>query len=129
MSPPDSIQLAAKLESFQEHWSPKVVAELNDNQIKLVKLLGEFVWHQHDDTDELFLVLDGEMKIEFRSSKESTSTVTRSLRTGELLVVPQGMQHRPIAEQECHVLLIEPRGVINTGEAGGPLTAPSDEWI
>lgn len=129
MCHPDSINLASKLNLVEAYWSPKVVAELNANQIKLVKLLGEFVWHQHDDTDELFLVLEGEMKIEFRSSTDSTNTLTRSLKAGEMLVVPQGMQHRPIAEQECHVLLIEPRGVINTGEAGGPLTAPSNEWI
>jgi mannose-6-phosphate isomerase-like protein (cupin superfamily) len=99
-----------------------VIAELNDYQIKLVKLHGEFVWHQHDDTDELFLCVSGELKIELRGS-----TVTLS--EGELFVVPRGIEHKPVADEECHVMLIEPRGVINTGDAQSGLTAENDQWI
>jgi mannose-6-phosphate isomerase-like protein (cupin superfamily) len=116
------INFAEKLSRFDERWSPRVIAELNDYQLKLVKLEGEFVWHQHRDTDEAFLVLDGEMQIRMRDR-----TVT--VRPGELFVVPRGVEHAPRASRECSVLLIEPRGVVNTGEAGGPLTAPNDVWI
>jgi mannose-6-phosphate isomerase-like protein (cupin superfamily) len=116
------INLADKLAKFTEHWSPRVVAEMNDYQFKLVKLQGEFVWHHHKDTDEVFLVIDGEMEIGFRDR-----TVT--LRAGELFVVPKGMEHITRATRECSVLLIEPRGVVNTGDAGGELTAPNDVWV
>jgi mannose-6-phosphate isomerase-like protein (cupin superfamily) len=116
------INLLDKLALFTEQWSPRVVAELNDYQFKLVKLQGEFVWHDHKDTDEAFLVLDGEMEIGFRDR-----TVT--LRTGELFVVPKGVEHITRASRECSALIIEPRGVVNTGEAGGQLTAKSDVWV
>ena len=115
------INLSEKLTLFSEHWSPRVVAEMNDCQFKLVKLQGEFVWHDHTDTDEAFLVLDGEMEIGFRDR-----TVT--LRTGDLFVVPKGVEHITRAARECSALLIEPRGVVNTGEAGGTLTAKNDVW-
>ena len=116
------INLLDKLAIFTEHWSPRVVAEMNDYQFKLVKLQGEFVWHDHTDTDEAFLVLDGEMEIGFRDR-----TVT--LRKGELFVVPKGVEHITRAARECSALIIEPRGVVNTGEAGGQLTAKNDVWI
>ena len=116
------INLAEKLSLFREHWSPRVIAELNDYQFKLVKLEGEFVWHEHRETDEAFLVLKGEMEIRMRDR-----TVT--VHEGELFVVPRGVEHAPRAVRECHVLLLEPRGVVNTGDAGGPLTAPNDVWI
>ncbi len=116
------INLAEKLAKFSERWSPRVIAEMNDYQFKLVKLQGEFVWHDHKDTDEVFLVVDGEMEIGFRDR-----TVT--VRAGELLVVPKGVEHITRAAQECHVLLVEPRGVVNTGDAGGDLTAANDVWI
>ena len=116
------INVAQKFSMFSEHWSPRVVAELNDYQVKLAKLEGEFVWHSHADTDELFYIVEGELIIEFRDRSEL-------LRKGDLLVVPKGVEHRPVAASECHVLLIEPRGVINTGDAGGALTAPNDRWI
>lgn len=119
---PDTINLREKLALFSDHWSPKVIAELNDYQIKLVKLQGEFVWHQHDDTDELFLVVKGSMKIAFEDE-------TVELHEGELVVVPKGVAHRPYAEEECQVLLMEPRGVVNTGEADSGLTAENDVWI
>ncbi len=116
------INLAEKFSAFSEHWSPRVIAELNDYQFKLAKLQGEFVWHQHPDTDEAFLVIEGEMEIEFRDG------VVR-LQEGELYVVPRGKEHRPIASSECQVVLIEPRGVVNTGESGGDLTADNDIWV
>ena len=115
------INLAEKLARFSEHWSPRVVAEMNDYQFKVVKLLGEFVWHDHPDTDEVFLVLDGEMQIGFRDRDVT-------LRAGELCVIPRGVEHITRAESECHALIIEPRGVVNTGEAGGNLTARNDVW-
>ena len=118
----NAINLLDKLARFTEQWSPRVVAEMNDYQFKLVKLQGEFVWHDHADTDEAFLVLDGEMEIGFRDR-----TVT--LRKGELFVVPKGVEHITRAARECSALIIEPRGVVNTGEAGGTLTAKNDVWI
>jgi mannose-6-phosphate isomerase-like protein (cupin superfamily) len=117
-----AVALRDKLARLDERWSPRVVAELNDYQVKVVKLQGDFVWHRHDDTDELFLVLHGEMEIGFRDG-----TVT--LREGELFVVPRGREHITRAARECHALIIEPRGVVNTGDAGGGLTAPVDAWI
>lgn len=116
------INLAQKFDLFSEPWSPKVVAEMNDYQFKLVRIQGAFVWHEHSDTDEVFMVLEGEMVIEFREDRVA-------LRAGELFVVPKGLEHRPVAERECKIMLIEPRGVVNTGEAGGELTAPNDMWL
>jgi mannose-6-phosphate isomerase-like protein (cupin superfamily) len=116
------INLEDKLSKFSEHWSPKVIAEMNDYQFKLVKIEGEFVWHDHPDTDEVFIVIEGTMKIEFEDR-------TIELREGEMLVVPKGVRHKPYAEEECKVMLVEPRGVVNTGDAEGDLTAPNDDWI
>ncbi len=116
------VNFAQKLSKFSEHWSPRVVAEMNDYQFKVVKLQGEFVWHDHKDTDEAFLVLSGEMEIGFRDR-----SVT--VRAGEMFVVPKGVEHITRASRECHALLVEPRGVINTGEAGGSLTAQNDVWV
>ncbi|MBL8853514.1 MAG: cupin domain-containing protein [Planctomycetaceae bacterium] len=116
------INFREKLSQFQEHWSPKVIAELNDYQFKLVKVQGEFVWHEHTETDEAFLVLAGRLKIELPDS-------TVELGAGEMFVVPRGVQHKPSADQECHVLVIEPRGVVNTGAVGGDMTAPNDVWL
>ena len=104
------INLATKLAQFSEHWSPRVVAEMNDYQFKVVKLQGDFVWHSHPDTDEAFLVIDGEMEIGFRDA-----AVT--LRAGEMYIVPKGVEHRPVAREEVHLLLIEPTGTPNTGDA------------
>ncbi len=116
------VNLEDKLQRFSEHWTPKVIAEINDYQLKLVKIVGEFVWHQHDDTDELFVCLKGEMSIEMPSDKVS-------LKAGELFVVPKGMRHKPSADQECEVMLIEPKGVTNTGDTSSDRTAPNDQWI
>ena len=117
----EAVNLAQKLSTFTEHWSPRVIAEMNDYQFKLVKLLGDFVWHDHKDTDEAFLVLSGQMEIGFRDTSVTVSA-------GELFVVPKGVEHITRARTECHALLIEPRGIINTGDAGGNLTAPNDVW-
>jgi mannose-6-phosphate isomerase-like protein (cupin superfamily) len=113
------VDLAAKLTQFTDHWSPKVVARLNDYEIKVVKVQGEFTWHTHDDTDELFLVIDGRLTIQFRDGDVE-------LGPGQLYVVPKGVEHCPIAEGEASALLIEPAGVVNTGDAGGAQTATYD---
>ena len=122
MSETSPVNLVEKLSAFSEFWAPRVVAEMNDYQFKLVKLEGEFVWHSHHDTDETFLVIAGEMEIGFR---ERTVTV----RAGELFVVPKGVEHITRAARECHALIVEPRGVVNTGDAGGAMTARNDVWV
>ena len=116
------INLRDKLEKFSDHWSPKVVAEMNDYQFKLVKIQGDFVWHNHADTDEVFIVLEGSMRIEFEDGEVELSE-------GEMYVVPRGVNHKPCAEEECKVMLVEPRGVVNTGDAEGDLTASNDVWV
>ena len=118
----DTINLKEKLDKFSDHWSPKVIAELNDYQFKLVKIQGEFVWHNHPDTDEVFIVIEGSMNIEFENE-------TVQLNEGEMLVVPKGIEHKPYADFECKVMLVEPRGVVNTGDADSKLTADNDVWI
>ena len=118
----DTINLKEKLAKFSDHWSPKVIAELNDYQFKLVKIQGEFVWHNHPDTDEVFIVIEGSMNIEFENE-------TVQLNEGEMLVVPKGVEHKPYADSECKVMLVEPRGVVNTGDADSELTADNDVWI
>ncbi len=117
-----AINLAGKLDLIAEHWHPRVVAEMNDYQFKLVKLHGDFVWHDHPDTDETFIVLEGRLRIEFRDG-------VVELGPGEMYVVPRGVEHKPCADGEVHALLVEPRGVVNTGDSGGELTAPNDIWI
>ena len=118
----NKVNLAEKFALFSEHWTPKIIAELNDYQIKIVKVKGDFVWHDHSDTDEFFFVIEGTLFIEFENK-------TMELNTGELYVVPKGVQHRPYALEECKVMLIEPRGVVNTGDAESNLTASNDVWI
>ncbi len=117
-----SINFLEKLTKFNEHWSPKVIGEMNDYQFKLVKIQGHFTWHDHPDTDEVFIVLEGEMSIDFRDGKVD-------LTKDEMFIVPKGLEHKPYAEKECKMLLIEPRGVVNTGESGGVQTAENDVWI
>ena len=111
----EKINLASKLALFSEHWSPKVIAELNGQQVKLVKLAGEFVWHHHEEEDELFLVLEGKLRMEFRDRAVL-------LEPGELIVVPRGVEHRPCAEEEVSVLLFEPGSTLNTGNVVGERT-------
>ena len=116
------IALAEKLSKIHEHWSPKIIAQMNDYQFKLAKIRGEFIWHRHPQTDEVFLVLQGRMLIHFREGEVE-------LNSGELFVVPQGREHKPSADEECHIMLVEPAGTVNTGDAGGELTAENDAWI
>ncbi len=111
-----------KFGKFSDCWVPRVVAELNDYQFKLVKILGEFVWHKHPETDEAFVILDGKMAIDFRDGRIEMSA-------GEMFVVPKGIEHKPVALNECRIMLIEPRGVPNTGNVGGTLTADNDLWV
>lgn len=117
-----SINFADKFSRFDEHWSPRVIAEMNDYQFKLVKVQGEFVWHRHDDTDEVFIVIDGELTLRLRDGEVI-------LHPGEMYVVPKGVEHQPVAASECRMMLVEPRGIVNTGDAGGELTAKNDVWI
>ena len=117
-----SINFQQKLGLFKEHWQPKVVAEMNDYQFKIVKLQGDFIWHDHKDTDETFIVLEGELRIDLRDGAVRIGA-------GEMFVVPKGVEHKPCAEREVKLLLIEPRGVLNTGDEGGERTATNDVWI
>jgi mannose-6-phosphate isomerase-like protein (cupin superfamily) len=116
------INFAKKFDLLSEQWTPRVVAELNDYQFKVVRLEGDFVWHDHPETDEAFIVLDGELRIDFRDR----SVV---LGPGEMVVVPKGTEHKPYARNEVKMLLIEPRGTLNTGHEGGERTAENDVWI
>jgi len=117
-----AINFRQKLGLFAEQWQPKVVAEMNDYQFKLVKLHGDFIWHDHKDTDETFIVVEGQLRIDFRDGCVQISA-------GEMFVVPKGVEHKPCAEHEVKLLLIEPRGVLNTGQEGGERTAVNDIWI
>ncbi|HUD26599.1 MAG TPA: cupin domain-containing protein [Burkholderiaceae bacterium] len=118
----NAINFGQKLRLIAEPWQPKVVAEMNDYQFKLVKLQGDFIWHDHKETDETFIVLDGVLRIDFRDGAVQVAA-------GEMFVVPKGVEHKPYAEGEVKLLLIEPRGVRNTGDQGGERTAPNDAWI
>ncbi len=115
------ISFDKKLAKFNEHWSPKIIAQMNDYHFKLVKVQGEFVWHSHEDTDEAFIILEGSLDIKMRGG-----VVT--LKKGEMFVMPRDVEHKPVAGEECHIMLVEPMGTVNTGDAGGELTA-ADEWI
>ena len=117
-----AINFQEKLAKFSDHFAPKIIAQMNDYHFKVVKFQGEFVWHKHEDTDEVFIVLDGEMSIEFRDGRVE-------IKAGEMFVVPGGEEHKPIAESECRIILIEPAGTVNTGDSGGNLTAEDDVWI
>jgi mannose-6-phosphate isomerase-like protein (cupin superfamily) len=111
----DKVNIAEKLSLFDEHWSPKIVGELNGQHVKLVKLSGEFVWHHHDDEDEMFLVVDGRFRMDFRDREVW-------IERGEFIVVPRGVEHRPVAEEEASVMLFEPASTLNTGNITGEMT-------
>ena len=116
------INIAEKFSKFSEHWSPKIIAQMNNYNLKLLKFQGEFVWHDHKDTDEVFIVYDGEMVIHFRDCEVP-------LKKGELFVISKGVEHKTSAKTECWAILIEVAGTVNTGDAGGEKTAPADAWI
>lgn len=129
----EKVNFAEKLGLFDDRWAPKIVAQMNDVHFKLAKVEGSFVWHEHGDTDEVFIVVDGTLSVEFEDQ-----TVT--LQAGEMLVVPKGIRHRPYAETTCSILLVEPTGVVNTGDGGHDemevvdgrreeRTAANDVWI
>lgn len=117
-----AINFRQKLDLIDEQWQPKVIAEMNQYQFKLVKLEGDFIWHDHKDTDETFIVLEGTLRIDFRDGAVQVAA-------GEMFVVPRGVEHKPCAAGEVKLLLIEPRGVLNTGHEGGERTAQNDIWI
>jgi len=117
-----STNIAQKFTLFKEQWQPRVIGEMNDYQFKLARLEGDFVWHQHNDTDEVFIVIEGELRIDFRDGSVIVSA-------GEMFVVPKGVEHKPFAAAEVKLMLVEPRGVINTGDSGGERTATNDVWI
>ncbi len=116
------INLSEKLALFSELWSPRIVAQMNDYHIKLARVQGEFVWHDHPETDEVFLVIHGQLEIQFRDGSVR-------LTEGEMFVVPRGVEHKPVAESECHILLIEPAGTVNTGDVVSDRTAANNIWI
>ena len=118
----DKVDLSGALATFDGHWAPRIVGALNGQEVKVAKLLGEFVWHAHADADELFMVLRGRLRIELRER-------TITLDPGQFLIVPRGVEHRPVADEEVHVLLFEPAGTVNTGDAGGPLTVDAPQRL
>jgi mannose-6-phosphate isomerase-like protein (cupin superfamily) len=117
-----SINFADKLAKIHDHWQPRVMAEMNDYQFKIVKILGDFLWHDHPDTDETFIVLDGVLRIDMRDGHVL-------VRAGEMYIVPRGVEHKPYAEHEVKMMLIEPRGVVNTGAVASERRAQNDVWI
>jgi mannose-6-phosphate isomerase-like protein (cupin superfamily) len=120
---PAPINLSRKLSQFADRWSPKIIAQIDDYQFKLVKLQGDFVWHSHPETDEVFIVLEGRLQIGFRDGEVH-------LGAGEMLVIPHGVEHKPFAESECHVMTLVRKGTVNTGDApDNKLTAGTGEWI
>ena len=118
----DKINIKNKLSQFSDLWSPKIIAEMNDYQFKLVKIIDDFIWHKHDETDEVFIIISGSMDIEFRRNK------TIHLNEGEMFVVPKGVEHKPVSSNGCSIMLIEPRGIKNTGDKTNQRTIDS-KWI
>ena len=116
------INFQEKLAKFSEQWSPKIIAQMNDYHFKIIKIQGQFIWHDHPETDEVFLVIKGKLEIHLRDGKVI-------LNESELYVVPKGVEHKPFAEEECHILLVEPAGTINTGGVVDEKTAPNPSWI
>lgn len=118
----ERIDIGEKLELFDDHWSPRIVASVNDQEIKLAKFKGSFDWHHHKDADEMFLVLSGSFVMEFRNSSVR-------LDEGQMIVVPRGIEHRPVADQECSVMLVEPSGLVNTGDGSLNEISTTGTWI
>ena len=118
----EKVNLAQKYTLIQDHWKPKIAGELNGQYIKLVKVKGEFVWHHHENEDELFLVVKGRLLIKLRDQDIQ-------LEEGELVIIPRGVEHLPVAEEEVHVLLLEPKSTLNTGDVQNERTVTDEEWI
>jgi mannose-6-phosphate isomerase-like protein (cupin superfamily) len=116
------INFKEKFSLFSEHWSPRIIAQMNEVQFKIAKIKGAFIWHSHPDTDEAFIVIEGRMQIDFRDCSVN-------LKQGEMIVVPKGTEHKPIAGEECYILLAEPVGTLNTGDTGEGKTIEEIEWI
>jgi mannose-6-phosphate isomerase-like protein (cupin superfamily) len=121
----DAVSLEAKFALFSDHWSPKVVAELNDNYVKLAKIKGEFIWHRHENEDEMFFVVKGSLVIKVKDPDERDITLS----PGELVVIPRGVEHMPVAKDEVHIMMIEPRTTVNTGDVEDERTQTEVEWI
>ena len=117
-----AINFGDKFGKFDEQWSPRVIAEMNDYQFKLAKVFGEFTWHSHPDTDEVFIVIEGALDIEFSDGHVR-------IEAGEMFVVPKGVEHKPVAKKECRIMLVEPRGTVNTGDLRNDRTAENDVWV
>jgi mannose-6-phosphate isomerase-like protein (cupin superfamily) len=122
MKPYRAINFDEKFSQLAEQWSPRVIAEMNDYQFKIARLEGDFIWHHHAETDEAFIVVGGHLRIDFRDGAVD-------LRPGEMFVVPRGVEHKPFAAVETTLLLVEPRGTVNTGSQGGERTAAMDQWL
>ena len=118
----DVVNLTEKFTLIDKQWDPKIIAQLNDYHLKIAKIQGEFVWHSHPETDEVFLVVEGQLTIHLRDDDLNLSP-------GELCVIPRGVEHKPAAVEECHILMVEPAGTLNTGDTGGELTIEETEWI
>ncbi len=118
----EKIIITEKLKKINEHWSPRVIAEMNNYQFKLAKVKDEFIWHKHEDTDETFFVISGRLTIELKEEKVF-------LEKGEMVVIPRGVEHKPYAEKECEIMLIEPKETVNTGNIVSEMTVKNDQWI
>jgi mannose-6-phosphate isomerase-like protein (cupin superfamily) len=118
----DVVNLTEKFSLITDHWDPRIIAQLNDYHFKIAKIQGDFVWHSHPGTDEVFLVVDGDLVIHLRDG-------ILNLKQGELCVIPRGVEHKPAADQECQILMVEPAGTLNTGDAGGEMTIDETSWI
>ena len=126
----NKVNLLQKFSLIDDHWNPRIVGELNGQYVKLVKFQGPFTWHHHENEDEMFLVVKGRFRMEFREQRgESTETKETWLEQGEFCIVPRGVEHRPVAEEECHVLLFEPAATLNTGNVQDDFTVSVLDWV
>ena len=129
----NKVNLLQKFSLIEDHWNPRIVGELNGQYVKLVKFQGPFTWHHHENEDEAFLVVKGRFRMEFREQQDKLAASTKAkeiwLEEGEFCIVPRGVEHRPVADQECHVLLFEPATTLNTGNVQDEFTVPVLDWV
>jgi len=129
----NKVNLLQKFSLIEDHWNPRIVAELNGQYVKLVKFQGPFTWHHHENEDEMFLVVKGRFRMEFREQQDKPAASTKAkeiwLEEGEFCIVPRGVEHRPVADQECQVLLFEPATTLNTGNVQDEFTVPVLDWV